>query len=38
MVEVINGSQESVNYTKVKVLWNNGKENNYPMNNLTDEA
>ena len=37
MVEVINVSLEPVNYTKVKVLWNTGKENINPMNNLTNE-
>ena len=38
MVEVINGSSEPENYTKVKVIWNTGKEKIYPMNTLANEA
>ena len=36
MVEVINGSSEPVNYTKVEVLWNDGEEEMYPINTLTN--
>ena len=38
MVEVINGILEPLNYTKVKVIWNTGKEKMYPVNTLTNEA
>ena len=38
MVEFINGSSEPVNYTKVKVIWNTGKETMYTMNTLTHKA
>ena len=38
MVEMINVSLEPVKYTKVKVICNAGKLNNYPMFTLTNEA
>ena len=38
MMEFINVSLEPLNYTEAMVIWNTGKENMHPMNNLTNEA
>ena len=37
-MEDINVSLEPLNYTEAMVIWNTGKENMHPMNNLTNEA